>query len=264
MTLFCVPIAGLAMMGLPDNFSNCLSVNTQNSPYCMSPMSHSPNPMSLSPHWGLPASMFSPLPIHHPYQYQQQLNHLLTTQHMMQQANAAMSHPHGLTGQNLLGIGQIQQHLSTGRGYNGMNGLNSSSHMDNKECSAYSSLSSASSSLSSPAVSPRNASPVNPTETNGHNMDFGIIEKSMLELSVSDRRAPGCEKKTLEMVAQKNLTPYDYEQKKMMAVQAIQNKPKPTDYRVPTAAWSGYGLSQTMPILSENTESEKVSLLSDS
>ena len=243
-------------MGLQETFSNMLSVNTQNSQYCMSPMSHSPNLMGLSPHWGLPGSTFSPLPISHPFPYQH-LNHLLSS-HLMH-GNSGMAHPHGLTGQNLLGISQMQQHLQSMRGSNNVNSVSSSTNTDHREGSAFS-LSSASSSLSSPTVSPRNVSPVNSTETNAH-MDFGMIDKSVLsDLSVTDRRAPGCEKKSLEMAAQKNFTSFDYEQKKLMAMKALQSKPNPTDFRVPTSAWSGYGLSQTMPAAYSETaaESEKV------
>lgn len=70
------------------------------------------------------------------------------------------------------------------------------------------------------------------------------------DLTVSDRRAPGCEKKSLEMAVQQNLVPFDYEQKKLLATKAIQTKPATNDYRVPTSAWSGYGLSQTIPPMS--------------
>lgn len=67
------------------------------------------------------------------------------------------------------------------------------------------------------------------------------------EIPVSDRRAPGCEKKSLEIAAQQHLTPFDYEQKKLLATKAVQNKSSNNDFRVPTSAWSGYGLSQSIP-----------------
>lgn len=70
------------------------------------------------------------------------------------------------------------------------------------------------------------------------------------DLPVTDRRAPGCEKKSLEMAAQQNLTPFDYEQKKLLATKAMQSKPNANDFRVPTSAWSGYGLSQSIPPIS--------------
>lgn len=76
---------------------------------------------------------------------------------------------------------------------------------------------------------------------------------------LSDRRAPGCEKKTLEMAAQSNLTPFDYEQKKIMAAKAIQTKPSVSDYRVPTSAWAGYGLSQTVSVM-QNEEDRKAAV----
>lgn len=79
------------------------------------------------------------------------------------------------------------------------------------------------------------------------------------DLTVPDRRAPGCEKKSLEMAVQQNLVPFDYEQKKLLATKAIQTKPATNDYRVPTSAWSGYGLSQTIPPISA-TDLNKVTI----
>ncbi|XP_043463526.1 protein bicaudal C isoform X1 [Leptopilina heterotoma] len=226
-----------------DNFSNMLTVNTQNPPYCVSPMMHSPNPLSLSPHWGLPTipSMFSPLPVHpNPYVVSH-LNHLLTTQQMM----ASMSQQHGMSGQNLSSLNQVHPNLPSVFASMNNLGLNANSLSDNKGGSAYSSLSSVSSSLSSPAISPRNSSPVNPVDSNTSNIDLAAL---LSDLTVNDRRAPGCEKKSLEM--HQNLTPFDYEQKKMLAVKAMQSKPNPTDYRVPNSAWTGYGLSQSTPLTS--------------
>lgn len=78
------------------------------------------------------------------------------------------------------------------------------------------------------------------------------------DLTVSDRRAPGCEKKSLEM-AQQNLVPFDYEQKKILAAKVIQSKPNNNDYRVPTSVWSGYGLSQSIPPIT-TTDIKKVSV----
>lgn len=80
------------------------------------------------------------------------------------------------------------------------------------------------------------------------------------DLTVPDRRAPGCEKKSLEMAVQQNLVPFDYEQKKLLATKAIQTKPATNDYRVPTSAWSGYGLSQTIPPISA-TDLNKVRIV---
>ena len=62
-----------------------------------------------------------------------------------------------------------------------------------------------------------------------------------------DRRAPGCEMKSL----QKQM---DYDQKRLMAPRAIQNKPA-GEPRTPTPSWSGLGFSNSMP---ENVIREKV------
>lgn len=134
--------------------------------------------------------MFSPLPLHHTYPYPH-LNHLLTTQHVMHN-NAMPPHAHGLQNHGFAGIGQL--HSNVPAGFHSIHGMNGGSLADSKEGSgtslalrirrssllprtrhififllhiftAYSSLSSVSSSLSSPAISPRNVSPVNPTET---------------------------------------------------------------------------------------------------
>ncbi|XP_017757341.1 PREDICTED: protein bicaudal C homolog 1-B-like [Eufriesea mexicana] len=235
---------GSSPNNLIGSLSDILTINTQNPPYCVSPVPHSPNPMGLSPHWGLPPipSMFSPLPLHHSYPYPH-LNHLLTTQHVMHN-NAMPPHSHGLQNHAFTGIGQLNSNVPAG--FHSIHGLNGNSLADSKEGSAYSSLSSVSSSLSSPAISPRNISPVNPTE-NSTNLDLSSM---LSDLTVSDRRAPGCEKKSLEMAAQQNLVPFDYEQKKLLAAKAIQTKPSSNDYRVPTSAWSGYGLSQSIPPIS--------------
>lgn len=55
---------------------------------------------------------------------------------------------------------------------------------------------------------------------------------------------------------QPNLTPIDYEQKKFLAVKALQNIPTSSEVRVPTSMWSGYGLSLTSPssLFSEQKE----------
>ncbi|XP_011159927.1 protein bicaudal C homolog 1-B isoform X3 [Solenopsis invicta] len=227
--------------GISDNFSSMLNVNTQNSPYCVSPISHSPNSLGLSSHWGLPHHY---IPSMCPYPYSH-LNALLTTQHMMHNNIMGTSHgPHALSNHVMPpGIGAFHSNVPTN--FSGIHGLNANSLIDSKDGnSAYSSLSSVSSSLSSPAISPRNISPVNPADSNTNLPDLSSM---LSDLPVTDRRAPGCEKKSLEMAAQQNLTPFDYEQKKLLATKAMQNKSNNTDFRVPTSAWSGYGLSQSIP-----------------
>merc|ERR1712142_801144 len=55
-----------------------------------------------------------------------------------------------------------------------------------------------------------------------------------------DRRAPGCEKKVVQIAAA------DYEHKKLLATKAIQNKPM-GEPRTPNSVWSGLGFSSSMP-----------------
>ncbi|KAG5329672.1 BIC1B protein, partial [Acromyrmex heyeri] len=242
--------------GVQENFSSILNVNTQNSSYCVSPISHSPNSLGLSPHWGLTHHYVSSLC---PYPYSH-INHLLTTQHMLHNNIMGTSHgPHGLSNHVMPpgppGIGAFH-HNNVPTNFSGIHGLNANSLMDSKDGgSAYSSLSSVSSSLSSPAISPRNISPVNPTDTNTNLADLSSM---LSDLPVTDRRAPGCEKKSLEMAAQQNLTPFDYEQKKLLATKAMQNKSSTNDFRVPTSAWSGYGLSQSIPPITTSDLSKEL------
>lgn len=58
-----------------------------------------------------------------------------------------------------------------------------------------------------------------------------------------DRRAPGCEMKSLQLAVQKQL---DYDQKKLLATKAMQTKPT-GEPRTPTPTWSGLGFSSSMP-----------------
>ncbi|XP_026826107.1 protein bicaudal C isoform X2 [Ooceraea biroi] len=235
------------LISMPDNFSSMLNINTQNPPYCVSPM-HSPNPMGLSPHWGHTHIIPSMCPYPH-------LNHLLPTQHMLH--NNVIGAPHGLHGLSnpvMSGIGSFHPN-SVSPNFSGIHGLNTNSLTDSKESSTYSSLSSVSSSLSSPAISPRNVSPVNSTDASPNLTDLSSM---LSDLPVTDRRAPGCEKKSLEMAAQQNLTPFDYEQKKLLATKAMQSKPNASDFRVPTSAWSGYGLSQSIPPISTSDLSKEL------
>ena len=55
------------------------------------------------------------------------------------------------------------------------------------------------------------------------------------EMNVGDRRAPGCEKKVVEIATA------DYEQKKLLATKAIQHKPM-GEPRTPNSVWSGMDL----------------------
>ncbi|XP_050462140.1 protein bicaudal C isoform X2 [Cataglyphis hispanica] len=240
------------MSGATDSFSSMLNINTQNPSYCMSPMSHSPNSIGLSSHWNLthPTHYIPPICA---YSYPH-LN-LLSTQHMLHNNIMGTSHTHHGLSNHMISSG-IGTYHSNGISNNfpNIHGFNANL-MDSKEgSSAYSSLSSVSSSLSSPAISPRNVSPVNPTDTSPNLSDLSSM---LSELPVTDRRAPGCEKKSLEIV-QQHLTPFDYEQKKLLATKAVQNKSGNNDFRVPTSAWSGYGLSQSIPPLTTSDLSKEL------
>merc|ERR1719397_787880 len=108
--------------------------------------------------------------------------------------------------------------------------------------------------------SPRNSSPVNAggnLTNNLHKLDLttgssgiGVTQGSDKEMSqdisvilsgmtVEDRRAPGCEKKVVQIAT-------DYEQKKLLATRAMQSKPM-GEPRTPNSVWSGLGFSSSMP-----------------
>merc|ERR1719489_534815 len=114
--------------------------------------------------------------------------------------------------------------------------------------------------------SPRNSSPVNPSvgnlTANLHKLDIttgssgigGVSAGSdknntamsqdlsvlLSEMNVGDRRAPGCEKKVVQIAAA------DYEHKKLLATKAMQHKPM-GEPRTPNSVWSGLGFSSSMP-----------------
>ena len=106
--------------------------------------------------------------------------------------------------------------------------------------------------------SPRNSSPVNPSggnlTANLHKLDIttgssgigGLTAGSdknntamsqdlsvlLSEMNVGDRRAPGCEKKVVQIATA------DYEHKKLLATKAMQHKPM-GEPRTPNSVWSG-------------------------
>merc|ERR1719312_2309991 len=114
--------------------------------------------------------------------------------------------------------------------------------------------------------SPRNSSPVNPSggnlTANLHKLDIttgssgigGVTAGSdknntamsqdlsvlLSEMNVGDRRAPGCEKKVVQIATA------DYEHKKLLATKAMQHKPM-GEPRTPNSVWSGLGFSSSMP-----------------
>jgi hypothetical protein len=113
------------LISIPDNFSSMLNINTQNPPYCVSPM-HSPNPMGLSPHWGHTHIIPSMCPYPH-------LNHLLPTQHMLH--NNVIGAPRGLHGlSNPVMSGSFHPN-GVSPNFSGIHGLNANSLTDSKESS---------------------------------------------------------------------------------------------------------------------------------
>jgi len=125
---------------------------------------------------------------------------------------------------------------------------------------------------SSPHHSPRNSSPVNAAgnlTNNLHKMDLTGCSSGIeingsdisaiiaeIDLSATDRRAPGCEKKVAESV--------DYEQKRIRANQAVQRKPTGEERR-PVSDWAGLGFSSTMPecVLKQLETSEEENINTD-
>ncbi|KAK7076022.1 hypothetical protein SK128_017293 [Halocaridina rubra] len=61
-----------------------------------------------------------------------------------------------------------------------------------------------------------------------------------------ERRAPGCEKKRLELEHQKLTSLSDYNSKKLQAAKAMKEQVSASP-RTPTSNWSGYGFSKSMP-----------------
>ncbi|XP_041364910.1 protein bicaudal C homolog 1-B-like [Gigantopelta aegis] len=81
---------------------------------------------------------------------------------------------------------------------------------------------------------------------NGH--VESTCDSSVAETDVSDKRAPGIERKNSTTSLFTNPLPYafDYEQKKLLALKAMQKKPE-GESRTPTDMWSGLGFSKSMP-----------------
>ncbi|KAJ2945424.1 hypothetical protein O0L34_g236 [Tuta absoluta] len=108
----------------------------------------------------------------------------------------------------------------------------------------------------SPSVSPisktNSHSPAPSNDTDRSQQELASI---ISDLPLSERRAPGCEKKTLETL--NKMSPLsDYRNLKSEANKAMRESVG-AGYRVPTPRWSGYYFSHTSPgpiNLNENTE----------
>ncbi|CAF4928601.1 unnamed protein product [Pieris macdunnoughi] len=101
-------------------------------------------------------------------------------------------------------------------------------------------------SVVSPSVSPISKSAVSPAQSSENDRSQQQeLANLILELKNSDRRAPGCEKKTLETI--KQLSPLsEYRQLQQEANKAMRENVG-SGYRVPTTRWSGHYFSNTMP-----------------
>ncbi|XP_061718546.1 protein bicaudal C isoform X2 [Cydia pomonella] len=100
------------------------------------------------------------------------------------------------------------------------------------------------SNIASPSVSPisKGHSPAPSAETDRSIQEIASI---ISDLPLSERRAPGCEKKTLETLGK--LSPLtEYRKMKAEATKAMQEKVG-SNYRMPTPRWSGYYFSHTSP-----------------
>ena len=72
---------------------------------------------------------------------------------------------------------------------------------------------------------------------------FGQDDSSVL--SLNDRKAPGCERKRMEL-ANQNRSNVDYLNKKSLAAKAMK-EPVDNNIRVPNSSWSGYFFSKSTP-----------------
>ncbi|XP_045617554.1 protein bicaudal C homolog 1 isoform X5 [Procambarus clarkii] len=137
----------------------------------------------------------------------------------------------------------------------GLSGMALSNGVEDASCGT---SSNSGSSLSSPAPSPRDASPdqiINGhMSSTSHQSQYADAESATTNgmnaisalLTDIDRRAPGCEKKRIEMAAQKMTSLSDYSSKKVQAAKAMKEQVDSSP-RTPTSSWSGYGFSKSMP-----------------
>ncbi|XP_069954245.1 protein bicaudal C homolog 1 isoform X5 [Cherax quadricarinatus] len=137
----------------------------------------------------------------------------------------------------------------------GINSMTISNGVDAFADASCGTSSNSGSSLSSPAPSPRDPSPdqvINShMSTTSHQSQYMDTDSTTTDeinaisalLTDIDRRAPGCEKKRIEMAALKMT---DYNSKKVQAAKAMKEQVSSSP-RTPTSSWSGYGFSKSMP-----------------
>ncbi|XP_063365770.1 protein bicaudal C homolog 1 [Cydia amplana] len=167
------------------------------------------NPMSNGPDMG---SMQPPMILQPTYQQMPEGRHTTLSQLLNSSSQASSGYQSNFTGSS---VSLDTQNISGGDGSN----------------------------IASPSVSPisKGHSPA-PSDTDRSQQEIASI---ISDLPLSERRAPGCEKKTLETLGK--LSPLtEYRKMKAEASKAMQEKVG-SNYRMPTPRWSGYYFSHTSP-----------------
>ncbi|XP_063625761.1 protein bicaudal C [Cydia splendana] len=168
------------------------------------------NPMSNGPDMG---SMQPPMMLQPTYQQMPEGRHTTLSQLLNSSSQASSGYQSNFTGSS---VSLDTQNISGGDGSN----------------------------IASPSVSPisKGHSPAPSSDTDRSQQEIASI---ISDLPLSERRAPGCEKKTLETLGK--LSPLtEYRKMKAEASKAMQEKVG-SNYRMPTPRWSGYYFSHTSP-----------------
>jgi len=254
----------LANMANPSPLSpNFMPMTPLYTPTLARPTSTSPWQVPPPPP-STPVTGLGGLPPNHPYLQDYAmlvLNNITRLHQQQEEQNSVGSHPVPFHGHQYSGQSVSPSPSQSGGPAGGLSGHGSSG--------MGSSLHSSPLRLRSPrrqGRSPRNSSPVNPSggnlTANLHKLDIttgssgigGVSAGSdknntamsqdlsvlLSEMNVGDRRAPGCEKKVVQIATA------DYEHKKLLATKAIQHKPM-GERRTPNSVWSGMGFSSSMP-----------------
>lgn len=254
------------------NNNNLFTRNTPSPPsssssYTISPMS--PTQMGLpSPPWNFSSqmqqSLYSPL-LNTTYAFNNQSNtavfaaaaRALQTNIINQQQHQQQQQAINLATQNLIALNKQQNYKKHPPGFpphpyqNTKYNLQQQQQNDNKDNHYLSLSSGASSTMSSPAISPRNISPICISD---HTSGISGLSSEFSDVSIDRMSNDSINNSSNDSTNHSGFhsclsLPYDYENKKIQALKALQNKPNSNEFRVPTPTWSGYGLSQTMPAL---------------
>ncbi|CAH0720506.1 unnamed protein product, partial [Brenthis ino] len=98
----------------------------------------------------------------------------------------------------------------------------------------------------SPSVSPISKTH-SPTPSSENDRTQHELANIISELPISDRRAVGCEKKTLETLTRMSPSPLSEYRKMQSEANKAMRENVTSGYRVPTTRWSGYYFSHTSP-----------------